>query len=213
MVVVPAGRFVMGHDTFIYFENRHAPIVEPERNPSPPARREVTIPGPFAVGKHEVTFDEWQACVNAGGCGGYSPDDNGWGRGGRPVRNLNWHDAKLYVSWLAEKTGRRYRLPSEAEWEYVARAGSTKPYPLGNGLVAACESGNVGSSVCIGKTDAGPSPAGSFPANGFGIHDTVGNVYEWVEDCWHESYENAPLNNTPWIDAGDCNRRVIRSGS
>jgi len=213
LVIVPAGRFVMGYDSFVEFEDRDAPIVEPKRFAQTPARRQVTISRPFAAGKFEITFDEWDACVDAGGCGKYSPKDNGWGRGNRPASNINWHDAKLYVDWLSKHTGRSYRLLSEAEWEYAARGGSTKPYPLGNGLAAACESGNIGSSICIGITGAGPSPVGNFPANGFGIHDTVGNVNEWVEDCWHSTYRGAPSDGTPWIDGGDCSRRVFRSGS
>ena len=159
----------------------------------------VVVPGgqfgrPFAVGVYEVTFGEWDACVSGGGCGGYRPDDEGWGRGRRPVMNVNWEDAKAYVRWLSEKTGEDYRLLSEAEWEYVARAGTTTAYWWGNDVGrnrANCD--GCGSRWDVRQT----APVGSFSANPFGLHDVHGNVWEWVEDCWE----------------GDCGRRVLRGGS
>ncbi len=199
MVVMPTGVFTMGKGE------------KPLARPSP--AHKVKISNIFAVGKFEITFKEWDACVSAGGCGGYTPDDKGWGRGDFPVTNVNWNDANAYVTWLSKYTGRRYRLLSEAEWEFAARGGSETLYPNGDDWRKACEIGNIGSTVCIGKLKPGPAPVGSFPANGFGVHDTVGNVNEWVEDCWHENYEGAPSHQRPWLKDGDCSRRVFRSGS
>ena len=117
MVVAPAGRFMMG-----------SPWWEIFRWPCEGPVHEVAMAHPFAVGVYEVTFEEWDACVSGGGCGGYRPDDAGWGRGRRPVVNVSWEDAKAYVAWLSGKTGEAYRLPSEAEWEYVARSGTDTRY-------------------------------------------------------------------------------------
>lgn len=213
MVVVPAGRFRMGSDTFKPFEHEKSINMRPQARAWGGAPFDVTIRSSFAVSKFEITFDQWDACVAAGGCGGYRPDDNAWGRKNRPVSNVNSHDAKSYVEWLGRHTGRRYRLLSEAEWEYAARGGRVTPYPRGSSMKAACESGNIGSSICIGKTAAGPTPVGSFPANAFGLYDTVGNVNEWVVDCWHGTFHGAPTDGSPWIRGGDCSRRVMRGGS
>ena len=159
----------------------------------------VVVPGgqfghPFAVGVYEVTFGEWDACVSGGGCGGYRPDDRGWGRGSRPVMNVSWHDAQAYVDWLSGKTGKGYRLLSESEWVYVARAGTTTNYWWGNDVGrnrANCDG-------CGSRWDRKQTaPVGSFSANPFGLYDVHGNVWEWVEDCWEE----------------DCGRRVVRGGS
>ena len=153
-----------------------------------------TIGRPFAVGVYEVTFGEWDACVSGGGCGEYRPDDEGWGRGRRPVVNVSWEDAKAYVRWLSRKTGEGYRLLSESEWEYVARAGTRTKYWWGNEIGrnrANCDG-------CGSRWDSRQTaPVGSFSANGFGLYDVHGNVREWVEDCWD----------------GDCGRRVLRGGS
>ena len=159
----------------------------------------VVVPGgttgrAFAVGVYEVTFGEWDACVSEGGCGGYRPDDKGWGRGRRPVVNVSWEDAQAYVEWLSRKTGEEYRLLSESEWEYVARAGTRTAYWWGDEIGrnrANCD--GCGSRWDNRQT----APVGSFSANGFGLYDVHGNVWEWVEDCW----------------AGDCSRRVLRGGS
>ena len=149
----------------------------------------------FAVGVYEVTFAEWDACVSDGGCGGYRPDDEGWGRGKRPVVNVSWDDAQAYVRWLSGETGEDYRLLSEAEWEYVARAGTTTRYWWRDEVGwnrANCRG-------CGSRWDGeGTAPVGSFSANPFGLHDVHGNVLEWVEDCWEE---------------GNCGRRVLRGGS
>ena len=193
MVVVPAGSFMMGSD----------------ESSSEKPRHRVTIARPFAVGKYEVTFAEWDACVEAGGCGGHRPGDEGWGRGRRPVINVNWKDAKAYVRWLNRKTGKQYRLLSEAEWEYAVRAGTTTRYSWGDDIGrerANCD--GCGSRWDNEKT----APVGSFAANPFGLHDVHGNVWEWVEDCWKASYVGAPSDGSAWTD-GDCTKRVLRGGS
>jgi formylglycine-generating enzyme required for sulfatase activity len=168
-------------------------------------QHQVTIGEPFGVGRYEVTFDEWDACVKGGGCNDYKPSDQGWGRGRRPVINVSWDDAQAYVAWLSKKTGQPYRLPSEAEWEYAARAGTTSRYWWGND-VPTSKQANFGDHV--NKT----SKVGSYPANPWGLHDMNGNVWEWVEDCWNESYEGAPNDGSAW-PSGDCGRRVRRGGS
>lgn len=198
MVVVPVGRFVMG-----------SPDTENDRDDDEGPQHRVTIARPFAVGKYEVTFDEWDTCVAGGGCGGYRPPDHGWGRGRQPVINVSWEDATAYVAWLREKTGKPYRLLSEAEWEYAARAGSTTRYWWGDDIGWDNANCRGCSSPWDGKQTA---PAGSFRPNGFGLYDTAGNVWEWVEDCWREHYEEAPTDGRAWT-ARNCNRRVHRGGS
>ena len=204
MVVVPAGTFMMG-----------SPANEKGRLSDEGPRNRITIARPFAVGKFEVTFSEWDACVVEGGCGGYRPKDEGWGRGRCPVINVNWKDAKSYVSWLSRKTGKQYRLLSESEWEYVARAGTTTRRWWGDdvGESGACRYANV-SDPPFECSDGhrNTSPAGSFAANRFGLHDVLGNVWEWVEDCWNEGYAGAPTDGRA-RRSGDCDRRVQRGGS
>jgi formylglycine-generating enzyme required for sulfatase activity len=200
MVVIPAGEFTMG---------------SPPAEQGAEAQHRVTIATPFAVGKFEVTFDEWDACVDDGGCGGYRPDDEAWGRGTRPAINISWDDAKAYVTWLGRKTNRSYRLLSEAEWEYAARAGTTTMSAYGDTLSPS--DANYNSSVDgSGPSDANRQrtvPVGSFPPNGFGLHDMFGNVSEWVEDCWHDDYTTgAPADGSSWL-AGNCSGRVVRGGS
>ena len=198
MVVVPAGSFMMG-----------APRSEEGRKDSEGPVHRVTIPEPFAVGRYEVTFREWDACVSGGGCS-HRPDDEGWGRGNRPVVRVSWEDAKEYVAWLSRKTGERYRLLSDSEWEYVARAGTTGPFHFGS-TISTDQANYIGDfeGVYRGQT----VPVGSFPANEFGLHDVHGNVGEWVEDCWHDNYIGAPSDGSAWISGGDCAYRVLRGGS
>ena len=184
MVVVPAGSFTMG-----------SPFSEEDRFDDEGPPRRVTISEPFAVGRYEVTFAEWDACVAAGGCNGYRPDDRGWSRGQRPAINVNWDDAQAYVAWLSRETGERYRLLSEAEWEYATRAETQTRYHWGDSVVrnrANCD--GCGSRLDNDRT----APVGSFPANGFRLHDMHGNVWEWVEDCWHGSYDGAPSEGSAW---------------
>jgi formylglycine-generating enzyme required for sulfatase activity len=189
MVVIGAGTFQMGSSD--QYES--------------PAHR-VTIAKPFAIGRREVTFDEWDACVSAGGCK-HRPDDRGWGRGDRPVLNVSWLDAKQYVSWLTQKTGKTYRLPSEAEWEFAARGATDTPYWWGRDL-------GRGQAVCrdCGSGTLQTQPVGSLKANPYGLYDTSGNAAEWVEDCWNDTYRNAPTNGAAWT-SGQCQLRVLRGGA
>ena len=195
MVVVPAGSFRMG-----------SPSSEEGRDRDEGPRRRVTISEPFAVGKYEVTSSEWDACLSAGGCRGYRPDGF---RGNHPVVNVNWKDARRYVLWLSERTGKSYYLLSESEWEYAARAGTTTRYSWGNSVGRNRANCDGCRSRWGGLQTA---PVGSFGANGFGLHDMHGNVWEWVEDCWNDSYEGAPSDGSVW-HSGDCSRRVLRGGS
>ncbi|MQM31525.1 MAG: hypothetical protein CRU78_13775 [Candidatus Accumulibacter phosphatis] len=191
MVVVPPGSFEMGSD-----RNR------PEEKPS----HRVTIPGAFAIGTHEITVAQWDACLKEGECR-HSPEP---GRDGRlPMANVSWNDVQDYLKWLRGKTGQDYRLPSEAEWEYAARAGSKSNYWWGNEKGAQRANCTDCDSPFDGK-DA--SPAGSFAANAFGLYDVHGNVWEWTEDCWNPSYRGAPADGKPWL-RGDCLSRVLRGGS
>ena len=147
-----------------------------------------------------MTFDEWDACAADGGCNGYRPPDQGWGRGRRPVINVTWEHAKAYVAWLSKKTGKTYRLLSEAEREYVTRAGTTTPY--WTGITIARSQANFGNSTV---------PVDSFEANPWGLYQVHGNVWEWTEDCWNDSYRGAPTDGSAWT-RGDCGRRVYRGG-
>lgn len=150
----------------------------------------------FEVGKYEITFNDWDKCVAGGGCNGYRPKDGGWGKGNRPVINISFEDAQSYIKWLNQKTGKTYRLLSEAEWEYVARAGQTSAFGHdGQGISARIANFDGKAPYISGET--GPylrktQPVGQYAANGFGIHDIYGNVYEWVEDCWNADHQGAP---------------------
>jgi formylglycine-generating enzyme required for sulfatase activity len=208
MVVLPAGRFRMGAAA------GDAGASDDER-----PQRTVSLPKDFAVGRFEVTFAEWDACVRGGGCNGYRPDDRGWGRERQPVINVSWLDAQAYVQWLNSlptKGRGKYRLMSEAEWEYAARAGTSTAYPWGE--AASHDFANYGAEECCSGLAFGrdmwefTAPIESFPANAFGLHDMQGNVWEWTEDCWNGSYADAPTDGSAWRQ-GDCNYRVLRGGS
>ena len=202
MVVIPAGRFRMGCVSGLDCNDLEMPV------------RNVTIPRAFAVSKYEVTFEEWDACVAGGGCGGYRPDE-GWGRGRHPVINVTWYDAREYVAWLSEQSGAEYRLLSEAEWEYVARAGSQTAYSWGNEIGVNRANCGEWELLDLGTCSDrwwNTAPVGSFGPNAIGVHDMHGNVREWVEDCWNGSYAGAPSDGRAWR-SGDCSRRVIRGGS
>ena len=144
---------------------------------------------------------------------GYRPDDEGWGRGRRPVISVSWEDAQGYVAWLSGETGEEYRLLSEAEWEYVARAGTQTARYWGESETGQCRYANGSdSSPSCSDGYAETAPAGSFEPNAFGLYDVLGNVWEWTDDCWNESYAGAPTDGSPWA-SGDCSRRVLRGGS
>jgi formylglycine-generating enzyme required for sulfatase activity len=191
MVVVAAGSFTMGSARS---EAGHQADEDPAH--------EVRLAAPFAVGRFEVTFDEWDACLADGGCDGYRPDDQHWGRGRRPVVDVSWEEANDYTEWLSRKTGQPYRLLSEAEWEYAARAGTTTPYSFG-ATIAGDQANFAGE-----KTVA----VGSYPASSFGLSDMHGNVWEWVEDCYAESYRDAPSDGIAVTPVG-CEWRVVRGGA
>jgi formylglycine-generating enzyme required for sulfatase activity len=198
MVVLPAGSFTMG-----------SPAAEPGHQPSEQPQHPVTIAKRFAVSKFELTFDEWDACVDYGDCP-QGIADSGWGRGRQPVINVTWGDAQLYVAWLSKTTGRSYRLLTEAEYEYAARAGSTTAYPWGDEI----GQHNAVCKECGSRWDnKQAAPVGSFAANGFGLFDMVGNVWEWVEDCLSENYQDAPTDGSAGIGDRNCKNRIVRGGS
>ena len=217
MVSIPGGSFRMG-DLSGEGDDDELPV------------HRVTV-RPFRLGKYEVTFAQWDACVADGGCNGYSPHDGfytddddfdidkpyydeSWGRGNRPVFNASWDDVQSFIAWLNGRTGGNYRLPSEAEWEYAARAGSTTLYSWGDDIGsnrANCMNDDDKDSFGCGDSYGVTAPVGSFPPNAWGLHDMHGNVYEWVQDCWHDSYAGAPTDGSAW-ESGDCDDRVIRGG-
>ena len=198
MVVVPAGEFTMGSPKS---ENGHQSSEEPQH--------QVLIRQRFAVSRFEVTFEEWDACVTLGGCA-YSPSDQGFGRGTRPVINVSWDDVQQYVAWLSRRTGRSYRLLSEAEWEYAARAGTTTAYFWGNEI----GKDNANCAACGSRWDLKQTaPVGSFAANAFGLYDMHGNASEWTHDCVHWNYREAPEDGSAWIAGDNCKNHVVRGGS
>ena len=201
MVVLPDGFFLMGSPPDASFS-------EYQEQPYHP----VTIAQPFAVGRYEVTFDEWDACVAEGGCNGYKPEDKKWGRGRRPVINVSWKDAQDYLYWLGQKTGKPYRLLSEAEWEYAVRAGTTTAYYWGDSHKGICAYANVGESAFNCDAKERTLPVGSFRPNPFGLYDMIGNVQEWTADCWNDTYDGAPADGRAW-QQGDCSLRVTRGRS
>ena len=205
MVIVPAGEFAMGTDNpSVLWRIQHGQTW-PQRNVKLKA---------FAIGKYEVTFGEWNACVASGGCNQYIPQGvnrpkNLKDASRLPVSRVSWDDSQAYVTWLSKQTGHSYRLLSEAEWEYAARGGAVTPFNTG---------GSLNKSQANVKGDA-LVEVGSYPANGFGLHDVHGNVIEWVQDCWNPSFLGAPLDNSAWNEAvlendavqqASCDMRVSR---
>jgi len=198
LVVIPPGNFRMGGlNSGSLSPFREEPI------------HNVKIGYSFAVGKYEVTFSQWDACASDGGCtNNPTPNDEGWGRGNRPVMRVTWKDAREFVQWLKRITGKNYRLLSEAEWEYMARAGTETVFPWGNKSIR-----NQARFVTDPKNVPDSTvPVGSYKPNLFGVYDVIGNVWEWVEDCWHSNYKGAPTNGKAWKRSGlsNCNRRVAR---
>ena len=199
MIVVPAGSFTMG-----------SPVTEKDHYVDEGPEHRVVFANLIAVSKFPVTFADWDACVSAGGCPQEGrADDVGWGRGTRPVIFVSWDDAQGYVTWLSRMTGKPYRLLSEAEWEYAARAGSMTAFFWGEEI----GKNNANCNGCGGQWDnQQTSPVGSFRPNAFGLYDTAGNVWQWVQDCYHDDYSGAPADGSAWT-SGDCSFRVVRGGS
>ena len=221
LVAVPPGNYLMGTDGGTKRER--------------PAHR-VTIESAFAIGTYEVTFNEWEFCMEEGGCKvmisrpapfgkrevsfaqwkacrtddqcQIHPGDHKWGRGRRPVMNINFHDAEDYVRWLSRKTGHTYRLPTEAEWEYAARGGTSTVYSWGDEV----GTDNANCRTCAPTISHKTFPVGSYRPNPFGLFDVHGNVWEWVQDCWHPSHEGAPANGSARL-SDTCGHRTTRSGS
>jgi formylglycine-generating enzyme required for sulfatase activity len=236
MVVVPAGEFSMG-----------SPAAEAGRGVDEGPQRQVAIAQPFALGRGEVTVAEFRRFVEeagyrteaerdarAQGCSGFIYEAGGqpvtsWRNPGlaqadsHPVLCVSWNDARAYAQWLSKKTGKRYRLPTEAEWEYAARAGTASSRYWGDDPVQACKYANVADQSRIQTWGFGQkhectdghyftAPAGGYAPNRFGLYDMLGNVWEWTEDCWNASYAGAPADGTAWT-TGDCAQRVLRGGS
>ena len=204
MVVIPAGMFRMG-DIDNVGEDDELPV------------RNVAIRS-FAIGRYEVTFEQFDVFVRM--TNGERPRDR-WGRGRQPVIDVNWHDAMKFAQWVSNATGVRLRLPTEAEWEYAARAGSDDAYSFGNDEALLCDYANIADSA----TDIGwrnkkcsdgfqtTAPVGSFKPNAFGLYDMHGNVWEWLSDCWFHNYKRAPVDGRHWTKPGGCSVRAQRGGS
>jgi WD40 repeat protein/formylglycine-generating enzyme required for sulfatase activity len=199
MLKVPAGGFLMG-----------SPATDGDAEGNEKPQHAVTIAKPFTVSRYEITFAEWDACVADGGCNDYRPDDEGWGRSDSPVINLSWKEAQAYTRWLSGKTGKNYRLLTEAEWEFTARARRGTRYGWGDDVGA----GNANCKTCGSQWDGGrAAPAGSFNPNPFGLFDMNGNVWEWVQDCSHPDYSGAPTDGSAWEAGPHCSERILRGGS
>ena len=209
MVVVPAGEFQMG-DIAGGGKKNEKPV------------HSVTIAKPFAVGMFELTFNDWDACADAAACPA-KPQDYGWGRGRRPVINVTFSEATTYTDWLSQRTGKAYRLLSESEWEYVARAGSKTKFHFGYANYELCRYGNVADLTAkkqLSNLKGAPckdgflytAPVGSFKPNRFGLFDLHGNVWEWVADCHSRDYQSVPSNGRA-VTTGDCSRRFLRGGA
>jgi formylglycine-generating enzyme required for sulfatase activity len=222
MVVIPAGEFLMG-----------SPVSEVGRSDDEGPQHIVRIGKPFALGRYALTIGEFSRFVQASGYRTEAERDSeqgirvwdgrkwDWSKGKswrnpgfaqddrHPVVGVSWNDAQAYIKWLGEKTGKGYRLPSEAEWEYAARAGARTRYPWGDYPGSDLANFSNSGSRWSGKQTA---PVGSFAANAFGLCDMIGNVWEWLHDCWNESYLGAPDDGRAW-ESGDCGRRVVRGGS
>ncbi len=207
MVSLPAGEFTMG-DLAAAGDANELPA------------HSVALSA-FAISKYEVTFNQYQVFASA--TGRAIPNDNAWGKGERPVININYTDAQAYVTWLSSQTGRHFRLPTEAEWEYAARAKSLSLFSFGNQAEKICDYANVAD---ITATEQGKhwqvtgcndgqlytAVVGSYRPNNFGLYDLSGNLWEWTADCWNDTYQGAPVDGSQW-KSGDCSRHPIRGGS
>jgi formylglycine-generating enzyme required for sulfatase activity len=193
MVVIPACAYVMGEDKRHRYEK--------------PAHK-VTIAKAFAIGKYELAFDEWEVCHADGGCK-KNPDDHKWGRGRRPIMNISWFGAQEYLAWISKRTGHTYRFPTEAEWEYAARAGTRTAYSWGDDEPGTT---NANCRTCAPHISHQSYPVGKCEPNPWGLFDIHCNVWEWVEDCWNKTHAGAPADGSARTD-GKCRYRVTRSGS
>ena len=188
LISLPAGQFTMGSST---------------SDPSERPAHKVTLTTSFAIGKYEVTVGQWNACADARACQRSAQANEA------PVRDVSWDDVQQYLKWLSATSGQPYRLLTEAEWEYAARGGTTTAYWWGDKLVP----GKANCKECGPPWQVGaPANAGSFGANPFGLHDMNGSVWEWVSDCWHNGFKDAPADGRTW-DEPNCTVRVIRGGS
>lgn len=196
MVAIPAGSFMMG-----------SPDKEANGNSNESPQHKVTIPA-FTMSKYEVTFEQYDVFAKA--TGRKLPDDQGWGRDKRPVINVSFKDAQAYVDWLSKQTRKTYRLPTEAEWEYAARANTDTAYFWGND-----ENKASYFAWFSQNSDQKTQPVGENQPNAFGLYDTAGNVWEWTQDCWHDNYKFAPDDNSAWLEntGGNCNHRALRGGA
>lgn len=205
MVRVPAGEFTMGSPPSDFDASHHE---RPQRHVQVKA---------FEIARFPVTYEQWDVCVRDGGCA-HRPLDHGWGRARRPVVDVSWLDAQQYVRWLnsktsanpSVKTGGGYRLPTEAEWEYAARGRRDAVRYWGDIIgIKRANCDGCGSQWDNRRT----APVGAFAPNPFGLHDMLGNAWQWVEDCWHDSYAGAPSDGSAWSGNGECLARVARGGS
>ncbi len=208
MVVVPAGKFLMG-----------SAATEPGRYRIEGPAHDVTIAHRFAVGIQEVTWAQWELCVAEKACSTAAQvaagDDKGWGKGDLPVINVSFADAEAFAAWLSKKTGKNYRLLSEAEWEYVARAGTVTAFNTGPQITtsqASFDGKEAYDGGAIGESRQKTTAAGAFRPNAFGVYDVHGNLWEWVQDCFSVTYDGAPTDGSAW-KGGDCTYRVTRGGS
>jgi formylglycine-generating enzyme required for sulfatase activity len=196
MCVLPAGSFAMG-----------SPRDDPDRRDSEMPRHVVDLSSPFAIGIYQVTFGDWDM-LQEHGLIDHVPSDSGWGRGCMPVIDVSWTDAQTYVKALSQRSGMHYRLLSESEWEYACRAGSTGSFSVGAELTI--EQANCNPGPDSGSLDCA-SDVGTYAPNAFGLYDTHGNVREWVEDLWHDDYNEAPADGLPWT-SGHSAMHVLRGG-
>jgi formylglycine-generating enzyme required for sulfatase activity len=200
-VVISTGVFQMG------------PVAGDRPRPNEGPSMRIELKKRFAIAAREVTFAEWDACVADGGCAGHKAEDFGWGRGDQPVVDVSFEDAQNYAAWLSEKTGESYRLPSEAEWEYAARAGSAAPFSFGEELSSrnANYDGRFAYRGKKGRWIGRPTPASRYPANAIGLFDMHGNVWEWTADCWRANIAGLPADGRP--RGGACANRVLKGGA